>query len=150
MITRQADQMRHLIEDYLDAQTLEDGQLYLERVPYSLNRIATEVLEELRDSSSAKGIRLDVMLEPSLPLSELDVSRITQVAINLVGNAIKFSSRDSLVLVRTRVARQAMLSGKWANPMAQSRTATSKAICAINIRSLQFWRLRTAARISVR
>ncbi len=100
-IALRAQTMQRIIEDYLDFQALEDGELALRATSADLNAIAEAIVGALRPGAAQKGIAL--RFEPApLPSTRLDPVRIGQVIENLVGNAVKFCPSGASVTVRTR------------------------------------------------
>jgi len=88
-----------LLNDILDISKIEAGQLELERVPFSPGAGAGGVAEIRGAQARAKGLSLDGRAEPGIPaLMPGDPLRFRQVLMNLVGNAIKFTARGSVVL----------------------------------------------------
>jgi signal transduction histidine kinase len=99
-----ARRMQNLIEDFLDFQALQDGQLALTRAPLDLNATAREVAEGNTAYADGKAIGLALALDPALPLLVGDTRRIGQVAQNLINNAIKFSPPGARIDIATHVA----------------------------------------------
>ncbi len=100
-IESRARQMQRIIEDFLDFQAVSDGQLQLSVEPINLNSIAEEVVLGNRDYATSKEIELEFAPMESLSVTVADPARVTQVAQNLIGNAVKFSPRQTRVIVRT-------------------------------------------------
>jgi signal transduction histidine kinase len=80
-----------LINDVLDLSKIEAGQLMLELSDYSLQDIAQTVRSTLEPLAADKKLGFKVEVAPQLPFGRGDGRRLTQVLINLVGNAIKFT-----------------------------------------------------------
>jgi signal transduction histidine kinase len=80
-----------LINDVLDLSKIEAGQLVLELSDYSVQDIAQTVRSTLEPLAADKKLAFKVELAPNLPSGQGDGRRLTQVLINLVGNAIKFT-----------------------------------------------------------
>jgi GAF domain-containing protein len=80
-----------LINDVLDLSKIEAGQLLLELSDYSLEDIAQTVRSTLEPLATDKKLAFKVEVAPKLPAGHGDGRRLTQVLINLVGNAIKFT-----------------------------------------------------------
>jgi GAF domain-containing protein len=80
-----------LINDVLDLSKIEAGQLVLELSDYSVQDIAQTVRSTLEPLAADKKLAFKVELAPQLPPGRGDGRRLTQVLINLVGNAIKFT-----------------------------------------------------------
>ena len=92
---------RHLLElinDVLDLSKIEAGQLVLELTDYSLEDIAQTVRSTLEPLAADKKLAFKVEVAPELPAGHGDGRRLTQVLINLVGNAIKFTDAGEVVI----------------------------------------------------
>jgi signal transduction histidine kinase len=103
MVAKQTQEMQRIVEDFLDFQAAEDGQLTLVLEKTNLNEIARRVVEINQDYAQRKGAELSLELETDLPYIKADGARLSQVANNFVGNAIKFSPKGSgMAVIRTR------------------------------------------------
>jgi signal transduction histidine kinase len=80
-----------LINDVLDLSKIEAGQLVLELSDYCIQDIAQTVRSTLEPLATDKKLAFKVEVAPQLPPGCGDGRRLTQVLINLVGNAIKFT-----------------------------------------------------------
>lgn len=80
-----------LINDVLDLSKIEAGQLTLSLNPYSLKEVVQNVVTAMQLLAAEKKLALKVTLPSDLPAAQGDERRITQVLLNLVGNAIKFT-----------------------------------------------------------
>jgi signal transduction histidine kinase len=87
-----------LINDVLDLSKIEAGQLVLELSDYSLEDIAATVRSTLEPLAADKKLVFKVKVAPKLPAGHGDGRRLTQVLINLVGNAIKFTDAGEVVI----------------------------------------------------
>jgi signal transduction histidine kinase len=87
-----------LINDVLDLSKIEAGQLALELTDYSLEDIAQTVRSTLEPLAADKKLAFKVEVAPKLPPGHGDGRRLTQVVINLVGNAIKFTDAGEVVI----------------------------------------------------
>jgi signal transduction histidine kinase/HAMP domain-containing protein len=81
-----------LINDVLDLSKIEAGQLTLSLTDYSMKEVVQTVITTVESLAAEKKLALKVMLPPDLPLGRGDERRLTQVLLNLVGNAIKFTA----------------------------------------------------------
>lgn len=95
--------MRKIIEDFLDFQALEEGQLQLELRMADLPALITRVVEANRPAAAEKSLTIELELDPRLPDVPLDPPRITQVLENLVGNAVKFCRKGDRINVAARL-----------------------------------------------
>ncbi|MBI5968703.1 MAG: GAF domain-containing protein [Deltaproteobacteria bacterium] len=80
-----------LINDVLDLSKIEAGQLTLSLNEYSIKEVVQAVCTAVEPMVMEKKLALEVALPPGLPIAKGDERRITQVILNLVGNAIKFT-----------------------------------------------------------
>jgi signal transduction histidine kinase len=85
-----------LINDVLDISKIEAGQLTLALDSYSLQGIVETVVASTGSLARAKGIEVRPVVSPDLPVGYGDERRLTQVLLNLVGNAIKFTDTGSV------------------------------------------------------
>ena len=90
-----------LINDVLDLSKIEAGQLVLELSDYSVQDIAQTVRSTLEPLAADKKLAFKVEVAPKLPPGRGDGRRLTQVLINLVGNAIKFTDTGEVVIKAT-------------------------------------------------
>jgi signal transduction histidine kinase len=105
IVKRNADRLLELINDLLDMARLEAGKLELKRLPLDLEGLIQEVGEALRPQIEGKGQRLLLDLEAPLPLVTGDPERITQILLNLVSNAHKYTPQGGSITVATRAER---------------------------------------------
>src|SRR5262249_26579109 len=80
-----------LINDDLQLSKIEAGQLTLSLADYSLGEVVNTVVTAMEPLAAEKKLALRVTLDPALPLARGDDRRISQVLLNLVGNAVKFT-----------------------------------------------------------
>ena len=90
-----------LINDVLDLSKIEAGQLVLELTDYSLEDIVQTARSTLEPLASDKKLSFRVEVTPKMPAGHGDGRRLTQVVINLVGNAIKFTDTGEVVIKAT-------------------------------------------------
>jgi len=94
-----------LINNVLDLSRIEAGRLDLERIPYSARDVLEEVCGIFASSSREKRVALELVVDPAVPAGQVgDPTRLRQVAMNLVGNAMKFTSRGAVTVVCRRAA----------------------------------------------
>jgi signal transduction histidine kinase len=87
-----------LINDVLDLSKIEAGQLVLELSDYCIQDIAQTVRSTLEPLAADKKLAFKLDLSPRLPPGHGDGRRLTQVLINLVGNAIKFTDAGEVAI----------------------------------------------------
>src|SRR5262249_8605500 len=98
-IARNATIQAQLIEDLLDVSRIVSGKLRLDVRPIALEPVIDAAVEALWPSAGAKGIRLQVALDPRPGMVLGDPDRLQQVVWNLLSNAIKFTPRGGRVQV---------------------------------------------------
>ena len=108
-IRRNGRYLLDLINDLLDLSKIEAGKLELERIACSPRRMINEVVSLMRLRAEEKGLTLRVRFDGPVPAQiETDPTRLRQILINLVGNAIKFTEAGLVeVVVRTLPADDA-------------------------------------------
>ena len=86
-----------LIEDILDISKIEAGQPDFKPVIFSPAEVLADVVGLLQLTAEKKGIRINVKVDSSVPLlATSDPVRIRQILVNLIGNAVKFTSVGSV------------------------------------------------------
>ncbi|HWN43063.1 MAG TPA: response regulator [Thermoanaerobaculia bacterium] len=94
-----AQTLLRLLNDLLDFSRLEADRLELESVPFELRETVGDVMKSLAPLGSEKKLELAHYVRPDVPDSWLgDPGRLSQILVNLVGNAIKFTSRGEVVV----------------------------------------------------
>jgi signal transduction histidine kinase len=87
-----------LINDVLDLSKIEAGQLTLSLTDYALRDVIHGVCTAVESLAAEKKLALRADVPADLPLARGDEGRITQVVMNLVGNAIKFTDEGEVVI----------------------------------------------------
>jgi GAF domain-containing protein/anti-sigma regulatory factor (Ser/Thr protein kinase) len=90
-VDRSGRHLLGLINDVLDLSKIEAGQLVLSLGDYSLKEVVQTVVTAVEALAAEKKLALKVAVAPDLPRGRGDERRLTQVLLNLVGNAIKFT-----------------------------------------------------------
>jgi signal transduction histidine kinase/CheY-like chemotaxis protein/HPt (histidine-containing phosphotransfer) domain-containing protein len=93
LIRESADSLLTIIDDILDFSKIEAGRLEIECLPMSVSQVVEKSCNLLNRLAERKGGTLTVFADPKIPATVLgDASRLRQILINLINNAIKFSS----------------------------------------------------------
>ncbi|MFL5794846.1 MAG: response regulator, partial [Actinomycetota bacterium] len=99
VIRSSGDALMAILDDILDFSKIEAGRLDLERRPFDLRSCVESALELVAASASGKGLELAYLLDQGLPSAIVgDASRLRQILINLLNNAIKFTDSGEVVL----------------------------------------------------
>jgi signal transduction histidine kinase/CheY-like chemotaxis protein len=99
VIERNATSLRQIIEDVLDVSSIVAGRLRLDVQAVDLPRVVRESCATVRPAAEAKGVRLEIVMDPVTTPVFGDPGRLQQVLWNLLSNAIKFTSRGGKVQV---------------------------------------------------
>ena len=100
VIRQNADHLLRIIDDILDLSKIEAGKLLSSR-PMLPCRIVAEVASLMRVRATAKGLSLDAEFDGPIPETiESDPTRLRQILLNLVGNAIKFTEAGGVAWCR--------------------------------------------------
>lgn len=106
-----AEALLGVINDILDYSKIEAGKLSIEARPFELGPLVEEIAEMLAPRAREKGVELVTRFRPGGPAVVVgDSGRVRQVLVNLVGNAIKFTSEGSVLIdvrCRARLSRRA-------------------------------------------
>ncbi len=98
-IRASGDVLLHLINDILDFSKIEAGHMELANEPFELFACINEVMDLFAAQATEKGIELAYLVDARTPHTVRgDVTRLRQILINLVGNAVKFTERGEVVL----------------------------------------------------
>ena len=105
-IRRSGTHLLTILNDILDLSRIEAGKMELDLMAYPPWQVALEVISSLGVLATESAVRLDVQAVGQLPsLLMMDPTRVRQVLMNLVGNAIKFSRAGDSVSIRLRTSR---------------------------------------------
>jgi two-component system sensor kinase len=92
-ISQSAKALLAMLNDVLDFSKIEAGKLELESRPFPLHETIVESVRLLSVSAWQKGLDISTRLSPTLPATVVgDSARLRQVLLNLIGNAVKFTS----------------------------------------------------------
>ena len=110
IIQKSAGIIISLVDEALDLSKIEAGILELEKNEFDLSGLIEEIMPLFRDKAQERGIALTLELRPGLKVSA-DKRKLTQVILNLVSNAIKFTpDRGAIGIKSEQVARNAVVS----------------------------------------
>jgi PAS domain S-box-containing protein len=102
VIRRSGDALLGVINDILDFSKIEAGRLDLEHAPFDLRECVESALELVAASALKKGLDLAYDLDPGAPGALVgDETRLRQILINLLNNAVKFTEKGEVVVTVT-------------------------------------------------
>jgi signal transduction histidine kinase/CheY-like chemotaxis protein len=104
VIDQSADHLRRMIDDLLDLSQIDSGHLSLAEADVDLDQLLSAILSLLRPRAERKGIRLSTRCDEEVPPRIVaDPTRLSQVLMNLVGNAVKFTDRGGVTVEIARL-----------------------------------------------
>ena len=99
MVKSSADSLLSLLNDILDFSKIEAGKLDFETIEFSLRDTLDDTMKALSLRADQKGLELACHIPPDAPDALLgDPARLRQILVNLVGNAIKFTTSGEVVV----------------------------------------------------
>ena len=101
-IRSSSDALLTVINDILDFSKIESGHLELEQQPFNLRNCLEETLDLVAPAAASKGLELLYLLSPRIPSAiEGDSTRLRQVLLNLLSNALKFTQTGEILVTVT-------------------------------------------------
>ncbi len=98
-IQTSSESLLNIINDILDLSKMESGMMRLESVPFSVRKLLHSVNIMFASKVAEKNLVLEIRIEDSIPdILEGDAARLTQILVNLIGNAIKFTIDGGITL----------------------------------------------------
>ena len=89
-----------IINDILDFSNIESGQIELENISFNIEKQIDDILKLLNFKANAKGLEISYKIAPEIPQTvKGDPVRLKQILINLINNAIKFTSKGSIKIL---------------------------------------------------
>ncbi len=91
-IRTSGDSLLTIINEILDFSKIESGKMELESQPFEIAQCVEEAIDLFTVSAAAKGVELAYVIDPRVPACVLgDITRLRQVLVNLLNNAVKFT-----------------------------------------------------------
>jgi len=106
IVLKNIQQLQSMIDDLLEVTRLETGKLTVELGSVTLSDAVTDAINTLAETARAKGITLSRDLPTDLPSAHADRTRLLQVLIILLDNAVKFTPRGGTVRVRVQLLQE--------------------------------------------
>jgi CheY-like chemotaxis protein len=98
-IRSSGDTLLAVINDILDFSKIEAGKMSLEQQPFYISQCIESALDLLATKASDKGLELAYIVQDHIPSRIIgDVTRLRQVLVNLIGNAVKFTEKGEVVV----------------------------------------------------
>jgi signal transduction histidine kinase/DNA-binding response OmpR family regulator len=94
------DELLTIINDILDFSKIEAGKMDLENQPFDLRECVESAQDLLATKAADKGLELAYLMDTQVPAAIVgDVTRLRQIVINLLGNAVKFTEEGEVVVL---------------------------------------------------
>ena len=98
-IQKSGENLLAIINDILDLSKIEEGMMRIETAPFSIRELIHSVEVMLRSKAAEKHLQFLIIVDELLPDTlEGDATRLTQILINLIGNALKFTDSGSITI----------------------------------------------------
>lgn len=99
IVKNSSESLLGILNDILDFSKIEANKLEIERIPFDLHQVVTETMKTLTLRSTEKGLALICDFAANVPQHvQGDPTRLRQVLINLIGNAIKFTTSGEILV----------------------------------------------------
>ncbi|MCZ8511802.1 HAMP domain-containing sensor histidine kinase [Paenibacillus filicis] len=105
VIEEETDRLTRLVDELLDFSKLDNGRIELRRTSFPLPELLRHVAKQLMPRADRQGIKLQVEADVPVPNIFADPSRLKQVLINLVDNALKFTDKGGSITLAVRPDR---------------------------------------------
>ena len=100
VLERQLTHMTHLVDDLMEVSRISQGRLELRRKPVDLVTLLHAALDDVRSAVDSAGHVVEVDLPSSAIMVDADATRLTQVFVNLLTNAVKYTPKAGQLLLR--------------------------------------------------
>jgi PAS domain S-box-containing protein len=129
-IRNSGDALLTIINDILDFSKIEAGKMELESQPFELRACVESALDLLAARAAEKGLDLAALFEDDLPAAIVgDLTRLRQVLINLLTNAVKFTEQGEVVVTVSRAPAHSVIaspySGEAISPLSEGEIASA-------------------------
>jgi two-component system phosphate regulon sensor histidine kinase PhoR len=102
-MAQEVDAVTQLVDELHELSQIESGRVALQLTPTSLASVTARALERIRPQAERKPLHISAFVSDKLPLVLIDAQRIGQVLLNLLHNAVKFTSPGGNVTIRAMV-----------------------------------------------
>ncbi|WP_441288836.1 ATP-binding protein [Sorangium sp. KYC3313] len=102
LIQRSGRRLRRLVDDVLDHQKIEAGKMQIDWEAVDVVELVSDMVEEARPAAARGGLDLSIHVDPELRRVPADRRKLEKIALNLLGNALKFTPPGGRVTVGLR------------------------------------------------
>ncbi len=102
-----SDGLLAIINNIMDFSKIEAGKLELENFPFNLRECVEDALDLVAAKAGERGVELAYLIDDQVPHLLLgDATRVRQILVNLLGNAVKFTNKGEIFLSVTQVTAE--------------------------------------------
>jgi K+-sensing histidine kinase KdpD len=101
--------LQTLIDNLLESTSIEAGRFRIRCQPTDLGDVVTDALQVMKPLLERRKQNLSLAIPARMPLVSVDPTRLTQVLVNLLSNASKFSPMESIIELRLKIANERTL-----------------------------------------
>lgn len=101
IVSRNLNHLRLLVEDILDIAKIDAGQMKIRFRKSNMPKVVHQVCDTLEIWSQSKDIKIEREIDEKMPDMAFDPDKVTQILINLIGNAVKFTPKGGKVMIMT-------------------------------------------------
>jgi signal transduction histidine kinase len=145
LIGREVQRLRRLVSDMQQMTLLESGRIQLDQEPLDLHTLVDEVLEVIRPECEQAGISLRNEIEPTTPAVLADSDRMTQVLLNLLDNARRYTPAGGSITIGASLKASDLLTQQQQVGVAYARHAQAG---QQSDESTYGWQTQTSTRIA--
>jgi len=102
-MAQEVDAVTQLVDELHELSQIESGRVALQLAPTALGPVAQRAIERIRPQAERKMLRVSAEVPDRLPLVLMDASRIGQVLLNLMHNAIKFTPSSGCITIHASI-----------------------------------------------
>ena len=100
VVSRSGEHLLSLIDDVLDVAKIEAGRMVVRTESFALQQLVRTSVELMRPAAEGKGLTLELRQSPGVPtFIRSDPGKLRQILLNLLGNAVKFTSRGGITVI---------------------------------------------------
>ncbi|MBE0647507.1 MAG: response regulator [Bacteroidales bacterium] len=94
-----ADNLMQIVNDILDYSKIDAGRIEFEKVEFELRKLLTGIKHSFDYEVNRRSLKLEILIDENIPpVVQGDSTRLTQILINLVGNAVKFTEKGTITI----------------------------------------------------
>jgi histidine kinase len=101
-VYRETDRLQRLVNDLQELSRVEAGAYQLDLQPRTVSSLTHPTLDRIRRQFDEKGVGLSINVDPDLPQINVDEDRISQVLLNLIGNALQYTTSGGEVEISVK------------------------------------------------